>query len=919
LLPADLKSMAYHGFDTLREFMDPPTDAKPLASGLWSAWRQDCRERLGRFFRQAPLASMFIPVAIGVVVQQVAAWPAWVWWIAAGLAGLAGWRARQLSPRWPAYLWLAPLFAAIGGTQHAWLQRALEVDTTKNMAGDRWEPVVMECVVDGIPRWRPDLLSLRDRGNQDRLGTEPVLGEGPAWQTLMEIRLYQVRDHQSWREAHGRMPLTVEGRIRDLLPGDRLRVYGKWQRIPGATNPGQFDLASYYERRGQFLRVRVDSGKQVQRLEGSLSWRLDRLLARLMCLGDIAIHRFVHRDQATLASALVLGQREQVEWELQESLLATGTMHMLAISGMHVEMLAISILTMCLLLHVPRKGTILTIGVTVVCYGILCGGQPPVVRAMVLVVCVCIARWFGQPTQAYNLLALAALVVFLQRSSNLFDIGTQLSFLAVAVLCGLSGARWSRVAESPLMTSDGPGATTGGDGADQAWDAWLSRVRPWWQRWAWSAMASMWELAKVSAWVWLITAPLVLSWFHVVSPVAIVLNVVLWIPLLVALLSGLGILLFGTWLGPVGWLLGCICSGALWILQTTIGLAEKIPAGHLWIAAPPWEWTAAFYIGLGLIWILFGFRPARRRWILVALLAWMAAGLGPGLLGPRGKCPLAPSTRTQGLCVTWIDVGHGTSVLIETPGGKAWLYDAGRMGDPDRSYMSIASVLWYQRWSRLDGVFLSHADSDHYNALEGIAKRFKPGVLATTSLVASHSSPALRRALDSMERAGTELQIWSLGGLATLDGVQFRCVHPPAQPGPGSDNAHSLCLMLEYGGRKILLPGDLESPGTEQLTSLPPEHVDVLMAPHHGSLSKSPASLLQWCQPDIVAISGSERASDRRVLSAFDSERRRVLVTARDGAIRLEVDAEGAYRVLCWNGNQWHESRELIEYIEDRR
>ncbi len=126
-----------------------------------------------------------------------------------------------------------------------------------------------------------------------------------------------------------------------------------------------------------------------------------------------------------------------------------------------------------------------------------------------------------------------------------------------------------------------------------------------------------------------------------------------------------------------------------------------------------------------------------------------------------------------------------------------------------------------------------------------------------------------------------------------------------------SDNSNSLCLLIEYAGRRILLPGDLESPGTEELIQGSQIDIDILMAPHHGSLSKDPKPILEWSTPEWIVISGGPRAKNEKVKSAYQRPNSRLLVTAVDHAIRFKIDSAGRITVLHYAHPNW-ESKRLI-------
>jgi competence protein ComEC len=151
------------------------------------------------------------------------------------------------------------------------------------------------------------------------------------------------------------------------------------------------------------------------------------------------------------------------------------------------------------------------------------------------------------------------------------------------------------------------------------------------------------------------------------------------------------------------------------------------------------------------------------------------------------------------------------------------------------------------------------------------------------------------------------LKAWKKGDPHVGADWSFLVMHPPSQGVDGTDNANSLCLMLEYAGRRVLLPGDLEPPGMQLLVAQDRTKVDVLMAPHHGSLNSKSDSLLAWCNPKMIVISGSHRAVSPRVLSSFAADDRKVYVTVIHHAIRIEIDRKGNVSVKQSLSDHWSE------------
>jgi competence protein ComEC len=134
----------------------------------------------------------------------------------------------------------------------------------------------------------------------------------------------------------------------------------------------------------------------------------------------------------------------------------------------------------------------------------------------------------------------------------------------------------------------------------------------------------------------------------------------------------------------------------------------------------------------------------------------------------------------------------------------------------------------------------------------------------------------------------------------------MQVLHPPVKRISDSDNANSLVVRLDHGGRVILLPGDLESPGTERLVAadrLPAG--GLMMAPHHGSLATDADVILQWARPAETIVSGGRLAERPEVASMLSQRGSQVHVTAISGAIRVRVSARGQIEVRSWLDSPW--------------
>jgi competence protein ComEC len=304
--------------------------------------------------------------------------------------------------------------------------------------------------------------------------------------------------------------------------------------------------------------------------------------------------------------------------------------------------------------------------------------------------------------------------------------------------------------------------------------------------------------------------------------------------------------------------------------------------------------VAGFYVGLLAV-MIWGRAIAPPRWQLAGLAAWILVGLTPFMM--RGW------TRS-GLDCTVVAVGHGECVLLQGPGGETLLYDAGGIGSPEYATQSIASVLWDRGITHIDGIVISHSDTDHYNAIPGLLERFSVGTV--------YVSPVMFRSLDDTDRgpkvlldaihsAGVPIrEIWSGDRLHVGPDVTVQVLHPPRKGVVGSDNANSVTLGVQYAGRRILLPGDLESPGIDDVMAEAPYDCDLLLAPHHGSRRSDPPGFSAWSTPEWVVLSGGGGEQAAPVIHTYEEAGAGVFVTNEVGAVQFKVKPDSQLQIATF-------------------
>lgn len=811
--------------------------------------------------RYQPLVVVLTAAVAGILLDRFWPPPFPVWWIAS-VGGLALW----LGSIWRQHNMAAnvALLAAVAATAGAWHHcqwYLFAADDLGCYARHKAEPVCIEALASGVPRMVPPPAP-------DPLNITP-----PSESWRFDVDLVALRNGATWQPVSGRATMLVSGRPPEIASGDRLRCFVRLSAPAKPQNPGAMDRSMYLRAQRVRSRLQAEIPECLSVIEPGPPWALPRLLEQLRAYGNRVLEQYLSPRQAELAAAVLLGLREELDNSRNEAFLTTGTIHILSISGLHISVLAGALL---LILHrtpLPRGLALAAAALVTLFYTMMVDVEPPVVRSTVIVLVACGAAYLGRRVLGMNSLAAAALVVLAMNPAHLFHIGAQLSFLCVAVLIWIAPQR-------PHDDDELEIAKTTLERLILQNLSWLSRMR----RKLWRGAI---DLTIASVAIWLVTGPLVMARFHICSPVAVIISTVLWLPITVSLLSGFGVLAFGTICPPLGYLCGWLCNVNFWALERGVNFGHRVPYGHLWMPGPPDWWLWVFYGGMAVWLALPRCRPSR-RWCMVLLAAWICVGV----VAVRW-----PHDRMRLDC-TLLSVGHGSAVLLEFPSGQTMLYDAGQFGAPSAGVRTISEFLWSHGITHLDTVVVSHPDTDHYNALPGLFEKLSVGEVCVSPVMFEKSTKAVQVLRNAINEHGVPVHEVRAGDhVAGGNGWQVEVLHPPAHGIPGHGNANSLVLAVDYLGRQILLPGDLEAPGLDSLLTESRRPCEVLMAPHHGSRKSNLPNLAAWCTPRHVVFSSDGRWNLPEVEAPYRAVGSQIWRTFDGGAIQVQVDAKGV-RVL---------------------
>ncbi len=722
---------------------------------------------------------------------------------------------------------------------------------------------------------------------------------------LMTVERIEAADVS--RPVAGRIRVTVIGAGCGFFRGDRISFESRIREPHNFNNPGGFD----YKRHLAFQEVWATAYSPLesvtilsQRPRSGIGNWIDRMRERILELIDttpVGEHRGV-------LAALILGERRRLSPETTVSFQRVGIGHLLAISGLHIGIVASTVFFLLsrILSRIPwflwnagtRKWAALGTFFPVLAYAVLAGMSPSTQRALAMVGFFLLTFLYGRDQDLLNTLAVAAMSILVVYPPVFISASFQLSFTAVfAIIYGMA-----RVPLTPLPLSAPV----------------TSRV-----------LRRFILFVLVSVWAILGTLPLTMFYFNQVSLIGILSNC-LFVPII-----GFGVVpsgLLAAFLLPLSSnAAAAIMNLAAAVLAQTlklVSLMSQLPFAAIQTVTPSLFEIACYYLLFFSVVVLI--RRRRQGEVLAVgnaeyrldsngTVETMASGGGFKRIQPIGVAlALVLSAIAadigywtyqrlgrQDLRATCLDVGQGSATLLELPGGYCMLVDGGGYSDNaafDVGARIIAPFLWHKKIKTVETLILTHPNSDHLNGLIYIAENFNVHHIWSNGEPGNTSG--YRQLMKTIrDKNITHPAFRQLDRQVDVAGVKIEILNPPPgflerrQTEPWRNlNNNSLVARFTSGTISLLLCGDITAKAEKELVTREGDRLKstVLFVPHHGSDSSSTPGFIDAVQPQIGIVSAGWQNRFHfphpAVLKRYRQAKTRLLRTDQDGAISLATD-----------------------------
>ena len=597
-------------------------------------------------------------------------------------------------------------------------------------------------------------------------------------------------------------------------------------------------------------------------------------------------------EEDGLFAALLLGDKRSLTDDAYGLLKNGGIAHIVAISGLHLTLIANAVQWILKKLRLSKRAAALGADLILLGYVLMIGGSVSAWRAFVMFSVQTGAVFFGRTYDAPSALGLAGLLILLRDPYYVYNAAFQLSFAAVYA---------------------------------------LSIVAPVLERWLHVSKNRVLKAVLASAAVQLVTFPLIAYHFYTLPVYGLLLNL-LAVPPVGAALASLAAAVLAALVYLPGGVFLCglahyIFRGILWLCAA----AERLP-GARFVTGRPYGWQLALYCALlaaALVWMkkktgreqaepakaraedslsardvlrhirrqLHRLSDRRGRRLAVRVLevsgektqhafymrlrraAFLCALFALALV-------LRRPARTQ-TALTMLDVGQGDCFVVEFAGGGAVLVDAGSSSAQDVGNKVIVPYLQQQRITQVYALFLSHPDADHINGTEALLKERTILVERVAASRISADSEAYAALAQTAGENGADWLWLETGDVLRVKELSFSVWSGGIKD--GNTNDESMLLLMEGGGFSALFTGDMEAEAEAAIADWP--DVDVLKVPHHGSETSCGEALLQGTTPQLALISAGARNPyghpHAQTLARLAAAGAQVHCTAQEGTVTV--------------------------------
>ena len=642
------------------------------------------------------------------------------------------------------------------------------------------------------------------------------------------------------------------------MPGDSICYEASWYSVMPPSVPGAFDTRNWLKSQnlaayGKFKHWKAYPGH----------WTFERSFFKFRQFLQARFAKFLDPAETGLLMGLLAGDRSSIPEALRSDFQRSGLVHVLAISGFHVVLLAGMLMVFLKATGLPHRIVIIIATALLAIYIPVTGGSPAVRRAVMMFAIPQIGSLFGKPANTLNSLGVALLLIILPEPSVIWNPGFQLSFAATAgIIIGTPHNPTKYLPES------------------------LSHNKIWQKIQAFAIDPTYVTLCATLA-----TAPFLIYHFKTLSPFAWFGNIII-VP---AISLGMQAGLFAQ-LSPFDFICGTFCAAARFFLRLA-SLLTRILSDSAAASMTVGPFSPAVLLALGFMILLL---PICRKNFIARKYVFWSILIAAALFAFENYREVQHPSWT----LTTIDVGQGDSHLVKTPSGRYFLIDAGDNSRQDSGKDIIVPFLHHIGVRELDALVITHPDKDHFGGALSLLKMFPVKEVWASKCSLKENKPEWQQVIHEANKRNIFIRNMHRGILWKENYFEIRTLHPVENVCTEA-NEGSITLRLKGLGHSAILTGDLTVAGEKSIMKTDIYlKSDVLKLGHHGSKTSSSVKFLNAVEPKYAIVSSGRRNKFRhphkQVTDRLDSLHIPYINTAKKGTITFTFVPDSVSYTTMW-------------------
>lgn len=621
--------------------------------------------------------------------------------------------------------------------------------------------------------------------------------------------------------------------IEKQLYGMKVKCRGKFENFEKPFNPGQFDAASHYRNEGFSGILKAES---IHLANENASFSPAVYLHRLNIAISQKYQKILGIKEAGSLSAMVLGDKSNLDEEIKELYQENSISHLLSISGLHISLVGGAVYVFLKKLKISFRFPLISAGIILFLYGLFTGFSVSTARAVIMMCIFFFSFIIGRSYDLPSGLALAGIVEIILNHRIIYQSGFQLSFLAVIGIFYIM---------PELM--------------------YVFKIQNLQKKGKRKIIYIILSSIVCSISINLATLPIILMNFYEISLTGIILNIIV-IPLMsILVITGL----IGGLVSLIAEAAGGFILGAAYYILNIYTLlcriGNSLTAFRLILGKPGKLQIAIYYT---LLFLIIYFLSKKRRLEKIESLKGSThceKNISKNMIITVLVICFGYTVliyRKEEFSINMLDIGQGDCFVINDEKKNVFISDCGSTTVNEVGKQRLLPFMKSKGWGRVNTIFVSHMDKDHVNGVNDLLKcpeiAIDKIVISTSYKADNLNCSELKELKNLAEKRKVNIFYIKKGDVIKQGELSFKCIYPIGDEHIEDQNEASIVMRMEYKGLSALFTGDIAASTEEEVLKRSDEKLlncDILKVCHHGSKNSSSSRFLEKTDPKLYLVS----------------------------------------------------------------